>query len=87
MKKMVDAMSKIKLIRMCINIEKEKSEFVKYYKNSFNIRQVMKNDHKFMAQIKDCLGETYDYLNMVLREQEAEEFDFIIQQELINQQI
>ena len=39
----------------------------------------MKNDHKFMAQIKDCLGETYDYLNMVLREQEAEEFDFIIQ--------
>lgn len=79
MKKMVDAIDKIKLIRMCINIEKEKSEFVQYYKNSYNIRQVMKNDLKFMAQIKDCLGETYEYLNMVLREQEAEEFDFIIQ--------
>ena len=65
---MVDAIEKIKLIRMCINIEKEKSEFVKHYKTSFNIRQVMKDDHKFMAQIKDCLGETYEYLNMVLRE-------------------
>jgi hypothetical protein len=83
LRKLANAMQKITLIRVCFRIEKEKVEFEKLYKSSKYIRQVMKNDHGFMKQIQRAMPETYHYLDQLLKEQEDQEFDFIIQQEEI----